>query len=87
MVLYTIKLCPKLLWRNLATVNLKLKKLDFFSEFKKKFCSSVFNVGGCLASCLTSRSYFNVRPLATWLLIKKRVFQINLVELITKFEY
>ena len=66
-----IKLCPKYLWENLASVNLKLKKLNYLLRVQPKiFCISVFNIGGCLASCLT---IFNYRPLATWLLIKKRV--------------
>ena len=36
-------------------------------------CSCVFNVGSCVASCLTFRLFFNFRPLATWLLMKNRV--------------
>ena len=36
-------------------------------------CSCVFNVGSCVAICLTFRLFFNFRPLATWLLMKNRV--------------
>ena len=55
----------------------KLKKI-FFTQIPAKsfFCISIFNVGGCIASCLTFRLFFKVRPLANWLLIKrKRVFR------------
>ena len=52
-LLYTIKLCQKLLWRNLASVNLKLKKVKLFTQSLTKFYRiNVFNVGGCLASLL-----------------------------------
>ena len=51
---YTIKLCQKQLWRNLALMNLKLKKFTiFYSEFNQFYSISIFHVGGCLASCLT----------------------------------
>ena len=51
---------------------LKTEKVKFFTQSStKKFCSSVFNVGGCLASCLTFRPFLT---LATWLLIKKNVY-------------
>ena len=49
---------------------LKIEKVKFFTQSPTKiFCSSVFNVGGCLEGCLT----FDSRPLATWLLIEKRI--------------
>ena len=47
---------------------LKIEKVKLFTQSPTKiFCINVFNVGGCLASCVT----FTVRPLVTWLLIKK----------------
>ena len=50
-------------------MNLKLKKLNYLLRIQpKNFFISVFNVGGCLASCLTFRLFLT---LATWLLIKK----------------
>ena len=61
--MYTIKLCQKQLWRNLASVNLKLKKLNYLLRVQpKNFCISVFNVGGCLASCLTFRPFLTLDP-------------------------
>ena len=66
--MYIIKLCQKQLWRNLATVNLKLKTLNYLLRVQPKFCVLAF---------LTFRPVFNVRPLATWLLIKKRVLQFR----------
>ena len=54
--------CQEDFWRNLALVNLKLKK--------STFCINVFNVGGCLASCLSFRPFLTFRPLAAWLVIK-----------------
>ena len=40
--------------RNLASVNLKLKKFKLFTKSStKNLCMSVFNVGGCVASYLT----------------------------------
>ena len=49
-------------------------RIDSFSELKiervkvftrsptKTFCINVFNVGGCLASCLTFRSFLTLDP-------------------------
>ena len=45
--LYTSQLSQKHLWKNLASVNL------FTQSSTKFYCVRVFNVGGCLASCLT----------------------------------
>ena len=51
---------PKKLWRNLALMNLKLK---FFSQSPTRiFCINVFNVGGCIASCLTFRPFLTLDP-------------------------
>ena len=53
-----IKLCQKQLRRNLASVNIKLKEIKFFTQSPTKiFCISIFNVEGCLASCLTYRPF------------------------------
>ena len=52
----------KMLWRNLALVNLKLIKINFFTQSPTKiFCINVFIVVGCLASCLTLRP-FSIPP-------------------------
>ena len=40
----------------------KIEKANFFTELKKKISSSVFNVGGCLASCLTFRQFLTLDP-------------------------
>ena len=48
--------CQKKLWRNLALANLKL------SPIPKFFCINVFSVGGCLASCLTFRTFLTLDP-------------------------
>ena len=40
--MYAIKLCQKQLWRNLASMNLKLKKLNFLLRVRPKFSSLAF---------------------------------------------
>ena len=61
--MYTIKLCQKQLWRNLASVNLKLKKFKLFTQSStKNLCMSVFNVGGCVASYLTFIPFLTLDP-------------------------
>ena len=41
----------------------KIEKAKFFTQSSaKNFCSSVFNVGGCLASCLTFRPMLALDP-------------------------
>ena len=48
----------KMLWRNLALVNLKLIKVNFFTQSPTKiFCIKFFIVVGCLVSCLTLRPF------------------------------
>ena len=42
---------------------LKIKKVNFFTQSSTKiFCISVFNVGGCLASCLSFRPFLTLGP-------------------------
>ena len=42
---------------------LKIGKVKFFTQSPtKNFCFSVFNVGGCLASCLTFRPFLTLDP-------------------------
>ena len=55
---------PKTVVKKFSCSELKIKKINFFySEFNQNFfCSSVFNVGGCLASCLTFRSILTLDP-------------------------
>ena len=51
---------------------LETKKVKSFNQDLIKIAGSrVFNVGGCLASCLIY-TLFNVRSLALWMLTKKR---------------
>ena len=61
--MFTIKLRQKQLWRNSASVNLKLKKVKLFTQSSTKICCiSVFNVRGCLASCLNFRLFLTLDP-------------------------
>ena len=42
---------------------LKIKKVNFFTQSSTKiFCISVFNVRGCLASCLSFRPFLTLGP-------------------------
>ena len=42
---------------------LKIEKVNLVTESSNKVsCISVFNVGGCLASCLTFRPFFTLDP-------------------------
>ena len=41
----------------------KTEKVKFFTQSPTKiFCSNAFNVGGCLASCLTFRPFLMLDP-------------------------
>ena len=60
--MHTIQLCQKQLKRNLASVNLKLEKLNYLLSSTKIFCISVLNVGDCLARCLTFRPFLKLDP-------------------------
>ena len=55
---------------------LKIEKVKFFTQnWSKIFCINVFNVGGCLASCLAFRPFLLLDPeVVTWLLLKKHVY-------------
>ena len=62
--MYTIKL-----WRTKKVVEkssfseLQIEKVKFFTQSPTKiFCTSVFNVGGCLASSLTFRPFLMLDP-------------------------
>ena len=41
---------------------LKIKKLTFFTESNQISCISVFNVEGCLVSCLTFGPFLKLDP-------------------------
>ena len=42
---------------------LKIERVKVFTQSPTKtFCINVFNVGGCLASCLTFRSFLTLDP-------------------------
>ena len=81
MLLYTIKLYQKEVVENFSFNELKTEKVKFFIQSPTKiFCIKVFNIGGCLASCLTFRPFFIVRPfsnLATY--NKKRVILVPIL--------
>ena len=61
--------------KKLIFSELKIEKLIFFTQSPTNvFCISVFNVGGCSASCLTLRPilmFFDFKLSSAWLLIKK----------------
>ena len=60
---------PKTVVEKFNFSKLKIEKVKFFTEsLAKIFCIGVFNVEGCIASCFI----FNVRSLATWLLVKTK---------------
>ena len=64
---------PKTVVEKFNYSELKIEKSKFFTQISAKpFCSSIFNVEDCLASCLTFRPFLT---LATWLLIKKRIYK------------
>ena len=64
---------PKKVVEKFSFSELKIEKVKFFTlSPTKTFCTSVFNVRGCLPSYLTFRPFLTLRPLATWLLIKKK---------------
>ena len=66
---------PKIVEEKFSFSELKMEKVKLFTQSLTKFyCISVFNVGGCLASCLTFRPFLTFKPLATWLLTKKNVY-------------
>ena len=54
---------------------LKIEKVTYFLlqkfEYNQSFCTSVFNVGGCLASCLTFRPFLTLNPEQLGSLLKK----------------
>ena len=39
---------------------LKIEKVKRFTQSNQNFCINVFNVGGCLASCLTCRPFLTL---------------------------
>ena len=54
---------PKTVGEKWSFNELKIEKVKLFSQGLAKFyCISVFNVGGCLASCLTFRPFFTLDP-------------------------
>ena len=62
-LLYKIKLCQKKVVEKLSFNELKIEKVKFFRQSPTKiFCIHVFNVGGCLASCLTFRPFLMLDP-------------------------
>ena len=65
---------PKTVVEKFSFSELKIEKVKFFTQSPTKiFCISVFNVEGCLASCLTFRPFLTLDPLQLGCLSKKRV--------------
>ena len=60
---YTQLSCAKTVAEKLSFSELKNEKVAFVTQSQTKtFCISVFNVGGCLASCLTFRPFLTLDP-------------------------
>ena len=58
---------PKIVLKKFSYSELKIEKVKYFTQSStKNFCSSVL-----LSKLLNFQTIFNVRPLETWLLIKK----------------
>ena len=54
---------PKTVVEKFSFSELKIEKVKFFTLSPTEiFCSSVFNVGGCLASCLTVKPILTLDP-------------------------
>ena len=54
---------PKIVVEKFSFSELKIERLKSLTDSSNKmFCSSVFNVGGCLASCLTFRPFLTLDP-------------------------
>ena len=51
---------PKPVVEKFSFSELKIEKVTFFTH--QNFCIGVFNVGGCLASCLTFRPFLTLDP-------------------------
>ena len=63
---------PKIVEEKFSFSELKMEKVKLFTQSLTKFyCISVFNVGGCLASCLTFRPFLKLSNLVTY---KKNVY-------------
>ena len=55
--------CTKTAMEKFSFTELKIEKIRCFTESPTKhFCISVFNVGGCFASCLTFRPFKTLDP-------------------------
>ena len=55
---------PKPVVEKFSFSELKIKKVTFFTH--QNFCIGVFNVGGCLASCLTFRLFLTLGNLVAY---------------------
>ena len=54
---------PKKVVEKFSFNELKIEKVKFFTQSPIEFfCINVFNVGGCLASCLTFRPFLTLDP-------------------------
>ena len=54
---------PKTVVEEFSFSELKIEKVKPFTQSPNKaFCISIFNVGGCLASCLTLRRFLTLDP-------------------------
>ena len=65
---------PKTVVETICFSELKIEKVKLFTQSSTKiFRISVFNVGSCLASCLTFRPFLTLDPQQLGCLLKERV--------------
>ena len=63
---------PKTIVEKFSFSELKIEKGKYFTQsLTQIFCISVFNVGVCLASCITFRPFLTLDPLRLGCLLKK----------------
>ena len=69
---------PKTVVKKFSFSELKIEKVKLFTQCSaKKFCISVFNVGGCLASCLTFKPFLTLDPQQLGCLLKKTCMSLS----------
>ena len=68
----------RIVLRKFSFNELKIEKVNFFTQSPTKiFCTRVFNVGGCLASCLTFRPFLTLDLKQLGCLLKKNTCMVK----------
>ena len=70
---------PKTVVEKSSFSELKIEKVELFTQGSTKISISVFNIGGCLASCLNFRPFLMLRHLA-----KTCIFYFKIQVFVTK---